>query len=260
MNLTNLVLSQWLYERFVIGGIVGITAFSIILLAGRLTDGISDPFIAYWTDISYTRWGRRIPFLVCATLPLAIVCFLLWCPPEKAPDTIRIIYAAAVCQGYFLRYGLVVTPYLALLPELGNSPRERLNLTTGQGVATLAGTLVFALSGLIIQKFGYPALGVVLGSGGVNFVLSNYDFYPRASVRRTYKRVARRFVSLDLGSAYESRFFAIANRNVFLLVRFEPIVDVGAQMGRGAPGPIQRRCDLVDAPFYCRQPGRLFLF
>jgi glycoside/pentoside/hexuronide:cation symporter, GPH family len=172
MNLTNLVLSQWLYERFVIGGIVGTTAFSLILLAGRLTDGISDPFIAYWTDISYTRWGRRIPFLVFATLPLAIVCFLLWCPPEKASETIRIIYAAAVCQGYFLFYGLVVTPYLALLPEIGNSPRGRLNLTTGQGVATLVGTLVFALSGLIIQQFGYPALGLVLALAVV------ISFYP----------------------------------------------------------------------------------
>jgi glycoside/pentoside/hexuronide:cation symporter, GPH family len=172
MNLTNLVLSQWLYERFVIGGIVGSTAFSLILLAGRLTDGISDPFIAYWTDISYTRWGRRIPFLVFATLPLAIVCFLLWCPPEKAPETIRIIYAAVVCQGYFFRYGLVVTPYLALLPEIGSTPRERLNLTTGQGVATLVGTLVFALSGLIIQEFGYPALGLVLA------VAVLISFYP----------------------------------------------------------------------------------
>jgi GPH family glycoside/pentoside/hexuronide:cation symporter len=141
-------------------------------LAGRLTDGISDPFIAYWTDISYSRWGRRIPFLVVATLPLAVVCFLLWCPPVKAPETIRIIYAAAVCQGYFLLYGLVVTPYLALLPEIGNSPRERLNLTTGQGVATLVGTLVFALSGLIIQQFGYPVLGLVLA------VAVLISFYP----------------------------------------------------------------------------------
>jgi glycoside/pentoside/hexuronide:cation symporter, GPH family len=178
MNLTNLVLSQWLYERFVIGGIVGTAAFSLILLAGRLTDGISDPFIAYWTDISYTRWGRRIPFLVVATLPLAIVCFLLWCPPQKAPETIRIIYAAAVCQGYFLFYGLVVTPYLALLPEIGNSPRERLNLTTGQGVATLVGTLVFALSGLIIHQFGYPALGLVLA---LSVLIS---FYPMTVVIR----------------------------------------------------------------------------
>jgi len=174
MNLTNLVLSQWLYERFVIGGIVSTAVFSVILLAGRLTDGISDPFIAYWTDISYTRWGRRIPFLVVATLPLAVFCFLLWCPPDKASETVRIIYSAVVCQGYFLLYGLVVTPYLALLPEIGRTPRERLNLTTGQGLATLVGTLVFALSGLIIARYGYPALGAILA------IAVLISFYPTA--------------------------------------------------------------------------------
>jgi glycoside/pentoside/hexuronide:cation symporter, GPH family len=178
MNLTNLVLSQWLYERYVIGGILSTAAFSLILLAGRLTDGISDPFIAYWTDISYTRWGRRIPFLVVATLPLAAICFLLWSPPNHASDVVRIIYAAGVCQGYFLLYGLVVTPYLALLPEIGRSPRERLNLTTGQGVATLVGTLVFALSGLIIQQLGYPVLGLVLA------VAVLISFYPITFVIR----------------------------------------------------------------------------
>jgi len=49
-----------------------------------------------------------------------------------------------------------------LLPEIASSPGERLNLTTGQGVATLAGTMIFALSGLIIQRFGYPVLGLML--------------------------------------------------------------------------------------------------
>jgi len=162
MNLTNLVLSQWLYERYVVGGVLGTAAFSLILLAGRITDGVSDPFIAFWTDNSWTRWGRRMPFLVLATLPLAAVCFFLWLPPEHASHSVRILYAASMCQAYFLLYGLVVTPYLALLPEIASSPGERLNLTTGQGVATLAGTMIFALSGLIIQRLGYPVLGLML--------------------------------------------------------------------------------------------------
>src|SRR5215469_18450350 len=176
MNLTNLVLSQWLYERYVVGGILGITAFSLILLAGRITDGVSDPFIAFWTDNSWTRWGRRLPFLVLATLPLAAVCFLVWLPPEHASHSVRVLYAASMCQLYFLLYGLVVTPYLALLPEIASSPRERLNLTTGQGLATLAGTLLFALSGLIIQKFGYAALGLVLAAAVL------ISFYPTTLV------------------------------------------------------------------------------
>jgi GPH family glycoside/pentoside/hexuronide:cation symporter len=176
MNLTNLVLSQWLYERYVVGGVIGTAAFSLILLAGRITDSVSDPFIAFWTDNAWTRWGRRMPFIVLATLPLSVVCFFLWWPPEHASYSIRILYAASMCQGYFLLYGLVVTPYLALLPEISSSRSERLNLTTGQGFASLAGTMLFALSGLVIQKFGYAALGLMLA---IAVVLS---FYPLTMV------------------------------------------------------------------------------
>src|SRR5215471_12860260 len=172
MNLTNLELSQWLYERYVVGGILGTAAFSLILLGGRITDALSDPFIAFWTDNSWTRWGRRMPFLVLATLPLAVVCFLVWLPPEHASHSVRILYAASFCQLYFLLYGLVVTPYLALLPEIASSPRERLNLTTGQGLATLVGTMLFALSGLIIHNFGYPVLGLMLAAAVL------ISFYP----------------------------------------------------------------------------------
>ena len=178
MNLTNLVLSQWLYERYVVSGLLGTAAFSVILLAGRITDGVSDPFIAFWTDNSWTRWGRRMPFLVVATFPLAAVCYLLWCPPEHATHSIRILYAACACQCYFLLYGLVVTPYLALLPEISRSPSERLNLTTGQGFASLVGTMLFAFSGLVIQNFGYPALGTMLA---IAVLLS---FYPTTIVIR----------------------------------------------------------------------------
>src|SRR5271165_1304044 len=176
MNLTNLVLSQWLYERYVVGGIIGTAAFSVILLAGRITDSVSDPFIAFWTDNSWTRWGRRMPFLVLATLPLAAICYFLWWPPEHASHSVRVFYAAFMCQCYFLLYGLVVTPYLALLPEISSSRSERLNLTTGQGFASLAGTMLFALSGLVIQKFGYPALGLMLT---IAVLLS---FYPLTAV------------------------------------------------------------------------------
>jgi GPH family glycoside/pentoside/hexuronide:cation symporter len=118
MNMSNLVLSQWLYERYVEGHILGAGLFSLILLAGRCTDGISDPFIAFWTDNGWTRWGRRLPFLVLATLPFAVFAFLLWTPPAGDNELIRQIYTVVVTQGYFLGYGLVVTTYMGLLPEI----------------------------------------------------------------------------------------------------------------------------------------------
>jgi GPH family glycoside/pentoside/hexuronide:cation symporter len=172
MNLTNLVVSQWLYERYVVGGILSAAVFSIILVAGRLTDGISDPFIAFWTDNTRSRLGRRIPFLLFGALPFAIVCFLLWNPPAGAEMGWQIAYAAVVTQLFFLGYALVITPYLALLPEIAASNEQRLNLTTGQAIGAMVGTLLFALCGVIIQSAGFAGLGWLLA---IAVLLS---FYP----------------------------------------------------------------------------------
>jgi glycoside/pentoside/hexuronide:cation symporter, GPH family len=162
MNLTNLVVSQWLFERYVIGGVLAPAVFSIVFLAGRITDGVSDPFVAFWTDNVRSRRGRRMPFLLFGALPFAIVCLLLWLPPMAADPWIRTLYSAIVIQLFFLGYAFVVTPYLALLPEIAGSTVQRLNLTTGQSIGAMVGTLAFALSGLVIQNGGYVALGCVL--------------------------------------------------------------------------------------------------
>jgi glycoside/pentoside/hexuronide:cation symporter, GPH family len=184
MNLANLVLTEWFYERYVVGGVISTLAFSIIILAGRITDGVSDPFLAYWTDNTRTRWGRRIPFLLFGTLPFAIVSFLLWIPPQNANEVLRISYATVLAQAYFLLYGLVITPYLALLPEIAGSTNDRLNLTTGQGVAALAGTLCFAFAGLIVQHFGFVGLGVMVSLA----ILISY--YPIPLVISEWERAA----------------------------------------------------------------------
>jgi GPH family glycoside/pentoside/hexuronide:cation symporter len=172
MNLTNLVVSQWLYERYVAGGVLSAAVFSVILLAGRLTDGFSDPLMAFWTDNTRSRWGRRIPFLVMATLPFALVCYLLWTPPSGAQEWVRVTYAVIVSQLYFLFYTVVVTPYLSLLPEIARSDVERLNLTTGQAIAALIGTLLFALCGAIVATLGYHGIGILLA------IAALLSFYP----------------------------------------------------------------------------------
>ncbi|HEY0794025.1 MAG TPA: MFS transporter [Chthoniobacterales bacterium] len=164
MNLTNLVVSQWLYERYVAGGVLTAATFALVLLAGRLTDGLSDPLIAFWTDNLKHPAGRRLPFLRWAPVPMALACVLLWTPPPALGLTGRTVYAFLVTQFYFLMYGILVTPYLALLPELSGSARARLDLTTSQSVAALTGTLVFALAGVIVLQGGYQALGWLLAA------------------------------------------------------------------------------------------------
>ena len=139
MNLTNLVVSEWLFDRYVIGGVLSASIFSGILLAGRFTDGVSDLLVAFWTDNTRSPRGRRIPFPIYCVFPFAIVCFLLWTSPAEASASVRVVFSIAVTQLFFLGYALVVTPYLALLPEIARSTDQRLNLTTGQAIDRNAG-------------------------------------------------------------------------------------------------------------------------
>ena len=166
MNLPNLVVSQWIFKRYVPGGdepLVPVALFSTIFLLGRITDGVSDPLVAYWSDRLRSRWGRRIPFVAVTMVPLAVVFFLLWNPPIEGRSLGNALFAFALVQLYFVLYTAITTPYLALLPELTSNPAERVSIATWQAVFVMLGTAVFAVVGVVIEGWGWGALGLVVG-------------------------------------------------------------------------------------------------
>lgn len=179
MNLANLVISQWLFLRYVSAdsglssaadstadgaGLVLVPAalFGTIFMLGRITDAITDPLIGYWSDHSRSRRGRRLPFIVLGTVPLALFFFMLWVPPAAMPVWFNALYVFVFIQLYFIFYTVVVTPYLALLPELSADIHERLNISTLQAVFVMLGTMVFGAMGLLLQKWGWSAVGGVV--------------------------------------------------------------------------------------------------
>jgi len=174
MNLTNLVISQWIYKLYVPSpetALVVVPVFGAIFFLGRLTDGITDPLIAYWSDRLRSKWGRRIPFILFGVGPLALVFFLLWMPPSPGLHWSNTLWAFVFIQAYFVLYTVVVTPYLALIPEITSDLDERVNLTTLQAVGVMVGTAVFAVIGVVIESWGWAALGgVVAGLCVVSFV------------------------------------------------------------------------------------------
>jgi GPH family glycoside/pentoside/hexuronide:cation symporter len=46
-----------------------------------LWNAINDPLIGYLSDRTKSRWGRRIPWMLAATIPLGILMILLFTPP-----------------------------------------------------------------------------------------------------------------------------------------------------------------------------------
>ncbi|MFW9952286.1 MAG: MFS transporter, partial [Candidatus Thorarchaeota archaeon] len=46
-----------------------------------LWNAVNDPLIGYLSDRTKSRWGRRIPWMIAATIPLGILMILLFTPP-----------------------------------------------------------------------------------------------------------------------------------------------------------------------------------
>ena len=111
-----------LFYNQVIGldpGVVG-AAIMVALIA----DAFVDPIIGELTDRTRSRWGRRLPWLYGAPIPLAIMWMLLWHPPEMSN---------AMTVAWLIGFAIVVrslvsmceVPSVAIVPELTGDYDER---------------------------------------------------------------------------------------------------------------------------------------
>ena len=130
----------------------GITAF------GRIFDAFTDPMIASWSDRCTSKNGRRIPFLKGAALPLALSTVLVFWSPANENSWINAAFLFVMILAYYLSITAYCTPYNALIPELGHTQQERLNISTIISFTFIAGTAVAYLAptiwGALIPSFG----------------------------------------------------------------------------------------------------------
>lgn len=97
---------------------------SLALALALIIDAFADPVIGYLSDRTYTRWGRRLPWLYVSAIPLALAWILLWMPPTDWGDNVFF---------YLLGVGILVrtlmscceVPAVAMIPELTPDYDER---------------------------------------------------------------------------------------------------------------------------------------
>lgn len=135
------------------GYVLGI--FTIIGLAfgvGRLFDAITDPLIAGLSDRSRSPMGKRKIFLAISVLPFALTSLLVFTPPVAGQSMVNSIWVFAFIIIFYWFMTMYVTPYFALMSELGHTPDERLLLSTlisiTWAIGTAIGTQVYTIKGL----------------------------------------------------------------------------------------------------------------
>jgi glycoside/pentoside/hexuronide:cation symporter, GPH family len=119
---------------------------SVITASGRLIDALFDPFIASLSDKSTNPKGRRTPFMKIAVFPAALFCFLTFHPVERAATIHNAWWLTVTMILFFVSATTYIIPYNALLPEMTDTPEEKVRLSSFQQVGFVLGIIVAALA------------------------------------------------------------------------------------------------------------------
>jgi glycoside/pentoside/hexuronide:cation symporter, GPH family len=130
-----------------------ISIIGLITMGGRLVDAITDPWIATLSDRSTAKRGRRISFMAKGGLPMVVMMILLFVPPSGDPGALNIIWLTITLFLFYLFYTIYVTPYFALIAELGHTPQERLNLSTYISLTFFLGTALASQAPMLFPIF-----------------------------------------------------------------------------------------------------------
>ena len=154
--------------------VLGLSGFATgaIIAVSLVWDGISDPLIGSWSDRLRSRYGRRHPFMVYSTLPVAIGFIGLFSPPASVVESSGLLAFWLLFWSLWVRTFITTfsIPHLALSAELTSDYHER---------SQLMGT---RLGFMFLITLFLPAAGFVFIFGADpdidgRFVAGNYPWY-----------------------------------------------------------------------------------
>lgn len=159
------------------GAVLGVaTVIGLLSFSGRIFDAVTDPLIANWSDRTTLRFGRRRLFMAIGFLPFALFSLLIFVPLSPGVSVVNAVWLfLSVVMLYFFMT-IYVTPYTALISELGHTPNERLTISSFISVAFALGyglgTQVFAFQDILQVSYGMSAESAFRGVMGAFALLS----------------------------------------------------------------------------------------
>lgn len=146
-------------------------AISVMFIATRFVDGVTDLIVGYLIDHTNTRWGKSRPYFLFGAVPFALFAFLCFNVPNFSAGG-KLVYAYVTYFGLSLAYTLVNVPMASILPSLTNDTEERTALSTSRKFFAFLGATVVSSTALAFVGYfgkGNEQIGfkVVMGIFGV---------------------------------------------------------------------------------------------
>ncbi len=163
------------FVLFYFNQILGVsgTLTGIALGIALFFDAITDPLAGSISDRLQTRWGRRIPMMAGAAIPMGLSLAALFNPPGGMPELFYFGWLVVFAVLTRLCLTLYHIPHLALGAEMAQQPLDR---TKVYGYSQLFGTLGQWGFGFLMLTFVFPT--TVEFSHG----MLNADGYPVLSI------------------------------------------------------------------------------
>ena len=198
-----------------------LTLFGLVMAVGRIFDAVTDPLIAGWSDRSAFKGGRRIPFMRAIAIPYAAITVALFTVPQTSSVALNDVLLFVMLMCFYLFMTIFCTPYNALIAELGDTQKHRINVSTyisftfiaGQSISFMLPNVAGMLEGLAGQA-GSIRLAVAIMCSLACIAMLIPSFYikereyissepsrtkPFSSLLKTFKdRQFRRFVYSDV--------------------------------------------------------------
>ena len=226
----------------------GITAF------GRIFDAFTDPMIASLSDRCTSKNGRRIPFLKWASLPLALSTVLVFWSPVNKNSWINGVFLLVMILAYYLSITAYCTPYNALIPELGHTQQERLNISTVISFTFIAGTAVAYLAPTIWGLFIPASVQGLILTVVAALPMAIFGILPQAVVADISQSDSITSGSNREGMFYAARTFAFKLGQSISMLIFTAVSTIGAAEGTGY------RVAAFGAAVFCCIGGIILVF
>jgi glycoside/pentoside/hexuronide:cation symporter, GPH family len=192
------------------------------LFGALIVDSLIDPLVGSISDNSWTRWGRRHPFMFGGAVPLAVGLGLLFSVPSGLSGASLFAYVMLVSIVMRISHSFYFLPYVGLGAELSDDYAERTNIVAsrfllgvvGTGAAIGLGYGVFMRGeGGLLHRGAYAPFGWACGA--VALAAALYCAWGTLRTLPRLHRVAPSTGSLatrffrDIGEIFRNRSFVI---------------------------------------------------
>ncbi|MFW9900798.1 MAG: MFS transporter [Candidatus Thorarchaeota archaeon] len=141
---------------------LNITLITIGFIIWAVWNSFNDPMLGYLSDRTHTRFGRRLPYIMIAIIPLGVVLFLLFTPPlpigvaNQIGNFIYFLIIIIVFELFYTMYSLNAT---SLFPETFITKEERTMANNVRQVFLILGLIVaFILPSFFIEDYSNPSI------------------------------------------------------------------------------------------------------